>query len=323
MKNAICLLCCFLMTESIITQHEVYGDNQPAVQELLLEPIDVQRANREVPVKIYFAQQATDGPRPVVIFSHGLGGSREGSVYLGRHWAQAGYVAVFVQHHGSDSDVWKNAPLGKRFDSLKSAASGQSFLQRTGDIPFVLDQLQLWNKQAGHPLRGRLNLDKIGMSGHSFGGVTTQAMMGCKYRGDRTVGDSRLDAFLVLSPSVPQARTAEQAFDEIRSPVMCMTGTKDGSPIDPSTTPESRQLVYKALPVGDKYQLVLDGGTHAAFSDHGKIGLKRDPKHHPAIQQLSTAFWDAYLKDDLKARKWLQSNAPRELLNNADIWEWK
>src|SRR6185295_15877755 len=63
--------------------------------------------NRKVPVKIYYPQKG-QGPFPVIIFSHGLGGSREGYEYLGRHWASHGYVSVHVQHQGSDDQVWKN-----------------------------------------------------------------------------------------------------------------------------------------------------------------------------------------------------------------------
>lgn len=66
---------------------------------------------RDVPIKIYLP--ASHDPAPVVLFSHGLGGTRKGCVYLGRHWSARGYVAVFLQHPGSDASVWKDrAPIG-------------------------------------------------------------------------------------------------------------------------------------------------------------------------------------------------------------------
>jgi predicted dienelactone hydrolase len=46
---------------------------------------------RKVPVKIHFPSTG-EGLFPVVFFSHGLGGSREGYAYLGRHWASHGIV---------------------------------------------------------------------------------------------------------------------------------------------------------------------------------------------------------------------------------------
>src|SRR3954469_17976311 len=42
--------------------------------------------NRDVPAKIHFPSDST-GPFPVIIFSHGLGGTREGYEYLARQWA--------------------------------------------------------------------------------------------------------------------------------------------------------------------------------------------------------------------------------------------
>ena len=65
---------------------------------------DEQR-NRDIPVRVYLPPGT--GAVPVVLFSHGLGGTREGSSFLGRHWAARGYVAVFLQHPGSDDSIWK------------------------------------------------------------------------------------------------------------------------------------------------------------------------------------------------------------------------
>lgn len=66
---------------------------QPAASDV--QDMDVNDASRDriIPIKVYLP--AEKRPAPVVLFSHGLGGSREGSAYLGRHWAARGYVAVF------------------------------------------------------------------------------------------------------------------------------------------------------------------------------------------------------------------------------------
>jgi predicted dienelactone hydrolase len=58
------------------------------------------------------------GAAPVVLFSHGLGGSRTGSVFLGEHWAARGYVAVFLQHPGSDDSIWKDKPWQERMRAM-------------------------------------------------------------------------------------------------------------------------------------------------------------------------------------------------------------
>lgn len=131
---------------------------------------------RELPLRVYLP--IGDVPAPVVLFSHGLGGSSKNNPYLGEHWASRGYVAVFMQHPGSDEEVWRDVPLAQRMAAMRKAASAANFLLRVNDVPAVIDQLARWNKDGEHPLGGRLTLEHIGMSGHSFGAVTTQAVSG-------------------------------------------------------------------------------------------------------------------------------------------------
>ena len=61
--------------------------------------------SRTIPIKVYLPE--SQSPAPVVLFSHGLGGSRENNPYLGNHWSGRGYVVVFIQHPGSDESVWR------------------------------------------------------------------------------------------------------------------------------------------------------------------------------------------------------------------------
>jgi hypothetical protein len=71
--------------------------------------------------------------------------------------------------------------------------------------------------------------------------------------------------------------------------------------------------------------LVLDGAEHSAFSDTllpGDKG-KRNPNHHKAILAIGTAFWDAYLREDSAAKKWLDGDGPRSVLEKADTWQKK
>ncbi len=298
------------------------GEEAVKVETHRFEPIDTSR-DRTVPVKAYLKPGPT--ARPIVIFSHGLGGSRENSVYLGNHWANHGYVAIFVQHPGSDEEVWKSAGIAERMSSLKKAANLSNTLARYADIPFVIDQLEKWQVGNDHPLKGKLDLEHIGLCGHSFGAVTTQGLMGQKFPLNRSFHDQRIDAFFAMSPSITPSMSPERSFGHIAFPVLCMTGTGDDSPITPATTPASRREVYTALPAGDKYQLVFEGGEHMAFSDTALYDRKRQPHHHPAIQEISTRFWDAYLKGDAAAKAWLQSEKPRGdcHLIPKDVWEWK
>jgi predicted dienelactone hydrolase len=279
--------------------------------------------NRQIPLRVYLPWDQL--PAPVVLFSHGLGGSREGCAYLGEHWASRGYVAVFLQHPGSDTSVWRDRPRGQRRTALEQAAGAGTFMERVQDVSAVLDQLERWNSSPGQPLAGRLNLGHIGMSGHSFGAVTTQAVSGQRVPGGgRSFTDQRIKAALALSPSSPRRGDPGQAFGGVKIPWMLMTGTRDLASIGHADL-QSRLAVFPALPAGGKYELVLDGAEHSAFTERALPGdtAPRNPNHHRLILALSTAFWDAWLRADGAAREWLDGSGPSSLLEKGDRWQRK
>ena len=146
--------------------------------ETLDQTIKDKSRDRSIPLRFYFPEGKTNSP--VILFSHGLGGSRNGCSYLGKHWAGRGYVAVFMQHVGSDESVWKNMGPLRRMFALKKAASSKNFMLRVQDVSAVLDQLENLNQKSDFPLSGKLDLSRVGMSGHSFGALTTQAVSGEK-----------------------------------------------------------------------------------------------------------------------------------------------
>lgn len=279
---------------------------------------------RDIPIRVYLPSSRR--PAPVVLFSHGLGGSREGSAYLGEHWSKRGYVCVFIQHPGSDVSIWKNKPIGQRMAALKEAADAHNFLLRVKDVPAVLNQLERWNKTDAHALEGRLDLARVGMAGHSFGAITAQAVSGERFaQGDASFTDPRIKAAIMMSPSGPRAGAdPAEAFGLVKIPWMLMTGTKDVAPIGDADA-KSRLAVFPALPPGGKYELVLYGAEHSAFTDRALPGdtKKRNPNHHRAILALSTAFWDSWLREDTNAKAWLEGDGPRSVLAKDDAWQTK
>ena len=173
--------------------------------------------NRDIPVRVYLP--ARSGPEPVILFSHGLGGSRTGSAFLGEHWAARGYVAVFLQHPGSDDSVWKDEPATQRMQAMNQAVTLNNFLLRVQDVHAVLNRLEIWNEDKTHPLAGRLDLKKVGMSGHSFGAVTTETVSGQMLpMGGQRFTDPRIKAAVVFSPSAPRAGSAAKAFGAVKIP---------------------------------------------------------------------------------------------------------
>lgn len=102
---------------------------------------DSSRGGRKVPYKIY-APVGQGGERfPVILWSHGLGGSREGAGFISRYIASHGYIVVHIQHAGTDSELWEGKP-GHPWDVIRQTKiPRKATLQRLQDVPFAVDQL--------------------------------------------------------------------------------------------------------------------------------------------------------------------------------------
>jgi len=293
---------------------------------------DTARANRVVPYKIYHPVNA-QGARPIVIFSHGLGGNREGAEYLLRFLAENGYVTVAVQHPGSDTpavfgELERNGGALDRVDAadkLKDSTSPQTAAERFRDIPFAIDQLTQMNANDAK-LRGRLDLSRVGMSGHSFGALTTLALSGQAFAGGRySFADPRIKASIAYSPSKPRMGDPARAFAAMQVPIFHMTGTADQTPFDRGAPPESRQIPYRSTTTADKFLIVFNGGDHMIFSGRGLRGETRpnDPKFHALIQKASLAYWDAYLMGNKDAKAYLTDGRFKQDLGADGTYEFQ
>ncbi len=290
------------------------------VETAKLELKDTKR-DREVPIRIYYPKEATNAS-PVVVFSHGLGGSRDGYEYLGRHWASYGYVSVHLQHLGSDDGVWKGQ--GNPMQSMKAAAMDiRNIVNRPLDVTFVVDELERLNKN-DEKWKGKFDLKRLGMAGHSFGAYTTLAIGGQQFaaRTDvKSLADPRFKALLPLS-SPASAKNQDQAYAKIKLPTLHMTGTKDVSPIG-DTSVEQRRIPFDNMPGPDNFLITFEGGDHMVFS--GRSGVRGDRSKDEIFQGLirtsSTAFWDAYLGEDTSAKAWLKDGAFKKMLGTEGKFE--
>ena len=287
---------------------------------------------REVPVKMRWPDAAATsaGPLPVVLFSHGLGGTREGGSVWGESWAAAGFVVVHLQHAGSDLAAVRavtNSFTDQR--ALRSAAGPAQLLARLRDVSFALDEIG--RRHAARQERwGSVRPGQVGLCGHSFGAHTTLGMAGQRYAGFEGVTESRLASFIAFSPSLPAVGNARQAFERITRPLLCLTGTLDSDVVGVGATPERRRAVFDALPPGNKAQLVLTEADHMTFA--GQTGraveivprqqLTRDlqPAHHALVANITADWWRATLLDDAAARTRL---AAPQGLNPGDSWQQK
>ncbi len=251
--------------------------------------------NRDVPVRIRMPAGA--GKAPVILFSHGLGGSLAAGTIWAEAWAREGFIVIHLQHAGSDGPA-------VRAVGFQKAMGADQLIARAGDVHFALDTV------AHHPKEGacdlaRADMAHVGMSGHSFGAHTTLAVSGQRYAGGRTLTDPRITASIAFSPAPPNAGGVSdaEAFGGIRIPFYSLTGSLDAVPITP-TTPADRQRPYRAMPAGDKYLLVLEGANHAAFGgqNFGSHGTAPDSHVQPIVVRTTTLFWRWTLMGDAIAK---------------------
>ncbi len=276
------------------------------------EFIDISRAGRVVPYKIYYPVDHGIEKIPVIIWSHGFGGNRDGASFLSRFFAGQGYIIIHITHAGTDSSLWEGKG-GHAWDVLQKATiSRDDTLNRMYDIPFALDQLPHWaleNPEIGE----HMDLGRICMSGHSFGAMTTQAMAGMKIPDHKNnlmnLREKRIKCGILYSPVPIDHLTDAPAADiygSIDIPLFHMTGTDDASPLD-GYGYEHRLVIYEHSNHPEKYLQVLGGGDHMVYNGtRGK--LANNPKreeHEEAIKIAAFAFIDAYLKGNDAAKFWL------------------
>lgn len=271
---------------------------------------------RNVAWKAYLPD-ASAGAVPIVVWSHGLGGSRNGSESLGRHLASHGFAAFHIQHPGSDADAMR--ALGPQGVLQSFRDNPRSVLDRFCDVPFALDQIYAL---ANGELRGRLDPRRAGISGHSFGALTTMTIAGQKGQ-RRIVGqrfsDDRFLAAFAMSPSAPSDGSAQNAFSDMKMPVFHLTGTQDGSPVDNRLSPADRLIPFQVIDNVDQHLLVLNGGTHFTFSDRTQFqgsdyGYPSLERHRQLVRVAAVAYWDAYLNSDEAARLWLSNGGYASLV---------
>lgn len=256
--------------------------------------------DRDVPVRI--RMPGGGGKAPLILFSHGLGGSLDGGTLWGRSWADAGFVVIHLQHPGSDRSVLQSG--GGIGGALKAAMSPGQLDARVRDVKFVLDQIPA-RPHEGRCSLTRIDMAHIGMSGHSFGAHTTQALAGQMFaQTTAATTEPRITASIAFSPSPPRGGSDAQAMANVRKPFFSITGTADSTPAVPDVTAADRERPFRAMPPGGKYLLVLKGATHADFS--GNVGgfRRRGPDDHvrQAVIDTSVAFWRWTLMGDRAAK---------------------
>lgn len=302
--------------------------------------------------KLAEGQKAPEGGWPVVIFSHGAGGSRDAFPDLTIHWASRGYVVILPTH--ADSIALKRR-AGEDTPAINDPA-GRAQLrgqvdpaQRVADVKFILDSLgELESKVPtlhGDKNKGLLSREKLAMAGHSAGALTTELIAGVRGRGKRIsgelftlkdIGDPRIKCAIVVSGQGTNGLMfTEDSWSQVKIPMLVITGSLDTSPPQMGNeTPESRQhpFVYSrgtAKGGPPAYLLFIEGATHSSYGGKaitrglGEVPTTDVTKIGEAVSSATLAFLDASLNTDKPAADYLASDRIKSVIPEKVRWERK
>ena len=251
---------------------------------------------REVLVKLYLPPAASRRlPVPLIVFSHGMGGSREGYSYLGANWAAHGYASLHVQHVGSDSRLWSGNPLDM-ISRLQSAANEGEAVNRVRDLGFALDAVL-----ADPQLAGVIDPARILAAGHSYGANTALLAAGAEFsrpQGKLTYRDSRiLGAVIISAPPFHGETDPEAVVRTIGIPTLHITATGDEIRIPGYLSDyQDRLRVFTATGGMRKTFVAFRDGSHSMFTDRLSAGGRDlNPLVKVATIDLTLAFFEEIL----------------------------
>ena len=139
---------------------------------------------------------------PIIIFSHGLGGNRTQNTIMIEELTSHGYVVVGIEHaYDANVSVFNNGDIADYRSGINYERRNSQRLTpeefwdirlpqlktRAADIEFVLNEIE--NGNLPKEITQIMDIDNIGIFGHSFGGATSIYS---------TYSDSRIDACVNL-----------------------------------------------------------------------------------------------------------------------------
>ena len=264
--------------------------------------------DRIVPARVSYPKEV--GPFPLVVFSHGALCTGDGYVRLADHWASHGYVVLLPTHLGAGSAGRPGADEASLI-----------FQSQIADMSSLLDALPVIESEF-EELHGVIDATRIAAAGHSMGALVATIVSGLPVLepGGRqaSYADERFDVALLLSGPGPLPIIPDNAWNDVYLPTFVSTGTRDHANRGGSgATWKWRLGAYERTPGGNKHALIIDEADHfigGLICDERGEG----PPDHEAltiVQSSSTAFLDAYLKEDSAAMAYLNGALVAELTN--------
>lgn len=265
----------------------------------------VRPGDSDRPLAVRITYPTTGSKLPVIVWSHGLGGSKDGYGPIATALADRGYVVIQPTH----ADSLSLLPPRERLRGARGQSTA-NWRERTEEVKLILDRLPEIEKQVP-ALAGRVDAGAVGVAGHSFGAHTTQLLAGTRLAG-RTFDDPRPKAFVFVSPQGTGPGMPADAWSGIRRPVLMISGDNDISAINDK--PASwRMEVWQGLPPGDKFLVWIKDAHHNFGGISGPIRFASsgpaNPDHVKLVQDSIATFFDHYLKGDAKARQSFEGKA--------------
>lgn len=268
----------------------------------------------------------SSGPYPLIIFAHGLAAFSRQSVEYTTQLASHGYVVAAPGFPQSRIDT----PGGPRLGAV---------LDQPADVSFVIDELLKLDQAHDGLFAGTLDTDHIGMTGHSLGGLTTMltthgagrdarikaiapiSPVGCLL-GPDLVADALLPT-MVIGGSVERVvepATIRGVYDEAQTPKYYAeiigadhTRFADVNITDTELGPDIVSRVAGADVATDSLKIAAATGANAVTClTHGDVTDTpiSGERQRELLRTVATPFFDAYLKDDSGAMRFLTETLP-------------
>ena len=286
------------------------------------------RSGRRIKLRIRLPEG--NGRAALLLYSPGLGSGISNGAAWCEAWARAGFVVVTMAHPVTDDSIW-DASRGSLSDTLNRALAGGQYAARVADTHFVIGRCL---DEAGLGIASRIDPERIGVAGHSYGAITVQALA---VEAAKAKGSGRIRAVIALSPGVISAANAG-AMAGARIPFLCVTGDQDNT-VTFSKGGHARRLgvplanrlaVYNALPRGQRELLVLARADHMTFAGEpidGRLFSRDVPakaENESAWARVSaatTAFWHYHLGQGARPAREAYAQSVRASLGPKDRFE--
>ncbi|WP_051217121.1 alpha/beta hydrolase family protein [Paenibacillus assamensis] len=253
---------------------------------------------------------------PVLIFSHGFGARNDSYRFLTEQLASQGYIIVSVQH--TYNSFLTQFPTGKVAPYVGHHIENYAYMDRlitnvwVKDIQFVLDRLEQLAQKNKDPIWKQLDLKRIGMLGHSFGGAASAQVMLADKRVKAGVNmDGSFYGKLVPDTGIPGPFLYMGANDADGLQNMENMDPKELAVEHEIRVEEVKELLndtskrYKQA-LRHSYSLSFKHANHETFCDFpilmeqfGQIkasSLNSVTRHHRIINEYALDFFDHALK---------------------------